>query len=179
MRLKIHLLLIQAVMLWAAIAAAAPGVAAMPEENAVLPSDIVFNRPNVTDQVEQLVRPRASIPPVAEGVAPTSTTASVFSQDAGPVTAFRTLAEAAAAGVNPLREPKASTPPETPIAPDQSPSAADLSGLPLTIHSPDKPADRALWPAVFGAIVLLGAGFLVFVTLLTLRVRPRVSKPTE
>lgn len=106
-----------------------------------LPTDAVFNRPRVNEQINALVEAQK------RGV-PVSTVQGV--ELGRPAPAFRTLKEAAEAGVNPLAE-------------------GPIFSLPVSIESDDVPKRKSLVPAVIGGIGLLAVVFVLFVFFLTLR----------
>lgn len=176
MCLKARALLVSvAALLWAASATAEPDTPGEAEVDVVLPSDIVFNGPNVTDQIEQLIRPRASVPDTSDP-ATFEAVPVLYADRLALVTAFRTLAEAAEAGVNPLAEPGSVL--EEPRTHGRSAAPDPFPALPVKIVSADIPADKAIWPAALGAAALLATGFLIFVTALTFRSERRTPKTT-
>jgi hypothetical protein len=129
-----------------------------------LPSDVTFSRPRITDEITKLVL--AAKAPHASEHAPAQATPGAGVE--APMPIFRTLAEAAQAGISP------GTPPEKLI------TEPDLRfNLPVEIRSNDKPDGKALWPAAFGAISLLACGFIAFVAMVTMHLHPRPLQTTE
>ena len=154
MPIKIRVALLPVLLLWAAVASS----------ETTLPSDVTFARPRVTDEITKLVMAQKD-PQASTAIAPQI---DVEPGVDAPMPVFRTLAEAARAGVSPQ------TPPEKLLADSEL-----LLSLPVRIHSDDEPEGKAVWPAAFGALSLMACGFIAFVTMVTMRLRPRPVRVDE
>lgn len=120
------------------------------ERLAPLPVDTLFAQPNFGEVINHRFTAK-------DGMAPVSGVGGIEIGEPAPT--FRTLQEAAQAGVNPLSKPGVWR---------SSPS--------ITIETPK--ASRPVWPAVFGGLALLACGFVVFGSVLAFK-RSRQAEPAE